>query len=83
MALSAYAHAGYIAAPLISTAYSKAYVGLPAYGAAYAAAPAYGVAYGGYAAPALLKAEPAIDYYVSTICLILYFLNAGLLLIFN
>lgn len=63
MALSAYAHAGYIAAPLVSTAYSKTYLGAPAYGAAYGAyaAPAYGA----YAAPALLKAEPVVDYYVS------------------
>lgn len=64
LAVVAYAHAGYLAAPAVSTAY----ISKPAYAAyaapAYAAAPAYTA----YAAPAILKAAaPAVDYYVSVI----------------
>lgn len=56
------AHAGYLGAPAISTAY----ISKPVYGAYAApayAAPAYTAT---YAAPALIKAAaPAVDYYVS------------------
>lgn len=56
LAVAAYAHAGYLAAPAVSTAY----ISKPAY-AAYAAP-----AYTAYAAPAIYKAAaPAVDYYVS------------------
>lgn len=61
LAVVTYAHAGYLAAPAVSSAY----ISKPAY-AAYAA-PAYAApAYTAYAAPAILKAaSPAVDYYVS------------------